>query len=92
MAHQDYSLPLNIALERLMVITDYDFGDNQPGEAVHALRDGGVLIGAYWDYDEVKATLSKYGAYEAGPEAADMGHGIVTVDDYGSVFFETQPM
>lgn len=79
------------ALARLKVV-DYDPGDG-PGPCVHSFASpgSGVLLGAHWHLDDVRAAFEAHGVEEAGPNMAALGHGLVVtgLPDRGPIFFET---
>lgn len=87
----EYAVPVEEAMERLVVIPDYD-GGNGPGPSVHTFRTGsGMALGAYWSLDVVRAAMEKHGVEEAGDGMSSMGHSLVLIDDAGPVFFEALP-
>lgn len=60
-------------------------------ERIHTLRQGpiGVWWGADWDRSKILDVFKKFKPELAGPVATNIKHGIVLIDDRGSLFIET---
>jgi hypothetical protein len=57
---------------------------------VHSFRGGGmIVIGRDWSLEDVKICIEGFNIEVAGEVARGMGHGLVSIDDHGAVFFET---
>lgn len=82
---------IEVALEMLEIIDDYDAG-NGPEQCVHTYRQGpaGMMIGAHWSLEKVKAEIAERGIELSGPVAAGMGHRLVLKDETGVVFIATK--
>lgn len=92
-ATNDTPLTVDEAIDRLMVVEEYDCG-NGPEPCVHTFVEGGIgLLGAHWPLADVRAAFERWGVARSGPAATAMRHGLVVVegDPYPrSVFFETK--
>lgn len=96
-AREEYSVPLETAIEMLDVIPDYDpGGEGGPGPCVHDfLTSSFGLLGAHMRLDEAVALMREHGVEEAGPTMTAMRHGLVVMEpgEDGSVrprFFATK--
>ena len=91
-------LSVDAALALLDVFTPTpDLGwDDGPQDdlepTVHCFIDmPGVMLGADWGYDRVRALIeANGGAMRAGPEASRMGHGVVAYEYGEPRFFATK--
>lgn len=90
MTEERYSVPVEQAIERLVVIPDYDPGDG-PQPCVHTFRSSPVgLLGAHWSVESARAAMEEFGVEEAGEQASAMDHRLVVIDKTGPVFFEAR--
>lgn len=89
---EDYSVPVEEAMQRLAVQEDYDCG-NGPEPCVHTFADSAIgLLGAHWDLPSAEAFMREWGVQQAGPAASATNHGLVVVAENGkrTIFFETR--
>jgi len=79
MTTEDYSIPLDEALQLLDVIPDYDPGDG-PKPCVHTFLNGAWgLVGAHWSVENLTALMQEHGVLLSGEMATRRGHGLVVV-------------
>jgi hypothetical protein len=57
---------------------------------IHTFRNlSFMLIGADWSRPDIESVLRKHKPELAGEMATNMGHGLVVIDEIGSLFIET---
>jgi hypothetical protein len=87
------SIPIEDALDRLVVDPAYDCGHG-PEPCVHTFLSGAIgLIGAHWSLASVREAMEAHGVEEAGEMATGMGHGLVILRPVppGPLFLEARP-
>jgi hypothetical protein len=93
MSTEDYSVPVEEAMQRLAVIEDYDDG-NGPRPCVHTfVATAFGLLGAHWGLEEARAAFERWGVETSGEGARAMNHGLAIVEREPrerAVFFETR--
>lgn len=80
---------LDDALEMLEIIDDYDAG---PEQCVHTYVQGpaGMVVGAHWSLEKVKAEIAEHGIELSGPIMTTMSHGLVVGAEIKPVFLATK--
>ena len=77
----DWSVPLDEAIERLVITEDYDpGGQGGPRDCVHTLADGPFMLGAHHDKAELVETMREKGVENSGPDATAAGYALVIKD------------
>jgi hypothetical protein len=93
MGSENYSVPVEEAMQRLAVIEDYDDG-NGPRPCVHTFVASGFgLLGAHWGVEETRAAFERWGVETSGEAARAMNHGLAIIEREPrerAVFFETR--
>lgn len=88
------ALDVDEALARADVIEELDDNGEATGRrTVHTLRQAknGMLLGADWDLEELRAHMARWRVEKAGPAARATGHGLVVLEEgRGPLFIATR--